>query len=78
LLSAPAINPIVLTATAVAFPRDPEMVVARFVMAGTVKLLELLGFRRHGDVLTDAAGRRTVRLQKSFGPDPAARSEVGG
>ncbi|MER7679698.1 permease [Streptomyces sp. NPDC096934] len=31
LLSAPAINPIVLTATAVAFPRDPGMVVARFV-----------------------------------------------
>ena len=30
LLSAPAINPIVLTATAVAFPRDPEMVFARF------------------------------------------------
>ncbi|HVQ92906.1 MAG TPA: permease [Mycobacteriales bacterium] len=29
-LSAPAINPIVITATAVAFPRDPEMVVARF------------------------------------------------
>ncbi|WP_228120296.1 hypothetical protein [Streptomyces fagopyri] len=44
-------------------------------LAGTVKLLELLGFRRHGDVLTDAAGRRTVRLQKSFGPGPAARSE---
>ncbi|MEU5242848.1 permease [Streptomyces asoensis] len=31
LLSAPAINPVVLTATAVAFPRDPEMVLARFV-----------------------------------------------
>ncbi|MEU8588749.1 permease [Streptomyces sp. NPDC048664] len=30
LLSAPAINPIVLTATAVAFPRDPLMVVGRF------------------------------------------------
>jgi uncharacterized protein len=30
LLSAPAINPVVLTATAVAFPRNPEMVVARF------------------------------------------------
>ncbi|GGX92500.1 permease [Streptomyces anandii] len=30
LLSAPAINPIVLTATAVAFPRDPGMVLARF------------------------------------------------
>lgn len=31
LLSAPAVNPIVLTATAVAFPRDPRMVVARLV-----------------------------------------------
>jgi uncharacterized membrane protein YraQ (UPF0718 family) len=31
LLSAPAINPIVLTATAVAFPGRPVMVVARFV-----------------------------------------------
>jgi uncharacterized membrane protein YraQ (UPF0718 family) len=31
LLSAPAINPVVLTATAVAFPRNPEMVLARFV-----------------------------------------------
>ncbi|MFI9645306.1 permease [Streptomyces sp. NPDC052040] len=30
LLSAPAINPIVLTATAVAFPRNPGMVLARF------------------------------------------------
>jgi uncharacterized membrane protein YraQ (UPF0718 family) len=30
LLSAPAINPIVLTATAVAFPRAPQMVVGRF------------------------------------------------
>jgi hypothetical protein len=31
LLAAPAINPIVLTATAVAFPNNPEMVVARGV-----------------------------------------------
>ncbi|GHE84673.1 permease [Streptomyces spiralis] len=30
LLSAPAINPVVLTATAVAFPRRPEMVLGRF------------------------------------------------
>jgi uncharacterized membrane protein YraQ (UPF0718 family) len=30
LLSAPAINPVVLTSTAVAFPRNPEMVLARF------------------------------------------------
>ncbi len=31
LLSAPAINPVVLTATAVAFPRNPEMAAARFL-----------------------------------------------
>ena len=31
LLSAPAINPIVLIATAVAFPNDPEMVIVRLV-----------------------------------------------
>ncbi|CAL9527974.1 hypothetical protein SUDANB15_03961 [Streptomyces sp. enrichment culture] len=31
LLSAPAVNPVVLTATAVAFPDDPRMVLARFV-----------------------------------------------
>lgn len=31
LLSAPAINPVVLTATAVAFPGEPRMVLARFV-----------------------------------------------
>src|SRR5689334_3736017 len=31
LLSAPAINPVVLTATAVAFPGNPRMVLARFV-----------------------------------------------
>ncbi|WP_286260073.1 permease [Streptomyces graminofaciens] len=31
LLSAPAVNPVVLTATAIAFPGSPEMVVARLV-----------------------------------------------
>jgi uncharacterized protein len=31
LLSAPAVNPVVLVATAVAFPGQPEMVLARFV-----------------------------------------------
>ncbi|KND34020.1 permease [Streptomyces acidiscabies] len=39
LLSAPAINPIVLTATAVAFPRNPEMVVARFAASLVVACL---------------------------------------
>ncbi|MGI5121410.1 permease [Marinactinospora thermotolerans] len=33
LLAAPAINPVVLVATAVAFPGSPEMVVARFLAA---------------------------------------------
>ncbi|WP_212829140.1 permease [Catellatospora sp. TT07R-123] len=39
LLAAPAINPIVLTATAVAFPNDPEMVVARGVASIVVAML---------------------------------------
>ncbi|WP_244328668.1 permease [Streptomyces marokkonensis] len=39
LLSAPAINPIVLTATAVAFPGNPEMVLARFVASLLVACL---------------------------------------
>jgi uncharacterized membrane protein YraQ (UPF0718 family) len=58
LLSSPAINPVVLVATAVAFPGQPLMVVARFgasllvaVIAGWVWLrfgkAELLKIRRH-------------------------------
>ncbi|MGY1771577.1 permease [Blastococcus sp. SYSU D00813] len=39
LLSAPAINPVVLVATAVAFPGEPEMVLARFVASVLVALL---------------------------------------
>ena len=39
LLSAPAINPIVLTATAVAFPRNPEMVFARLGASLVVAVL---------------------------------------
>jgi uncharacterized membrane protein YraQ (UPF0718 family) len=39
LLAAPAINPIVLTATAVAFPNNPEMVVARGVASLVVAVL---------------------------------------
>jgi uncharacterized membrane protein YraQ (UPF0718 family) len=39
LLSAPAINPVVLVSTAVAFPGDPEMVVARFVASAIVAVL---------------------------------------
>jgi uncharacterized protein len=39
LLSAPAINPIVLSATAVAFPNNPEMVVARGAASLAVALI---------------------------------------
>ena len=38
LLAAPAINPVVLVATAVAFPGRPEMVAARFVASLVVSL----------------------------------------
>jgi hypothetical protein len=39
LLAAPAINPIVLTATAVAFPKNPEIVVARGVASIIVAMI---------------------------------------
>jgi uncharacterized protein len=61
LLSAPAINPIVLVATAVAFPGRPEVVVARFVaslVAATV--IGLIWARTGNDGLLSMTGRRTV------------------
>jgi uncharacterized membrane protein YraQ (UPF0718 family) len=39
LLSAPAINPVVLVSTAVAFPGNPEMVLARFVASALAAML---------------------------------------
>jgi uncharacterized membrane protein YraQ (UPF0718 family) len=39
LLSAPAINPVVLVSTAVAFPSEPRMVVARFVASAVTAVL---------------------------------------
>jgi uncharacterized protein len=59
LLSAPAINPVVLVATAVAFPGRPEVVLARFfasLIAASV--VGLLWARRGGDDLLDRARRR--------------------
>jgi uncharacterized protein len=61
LLSAPAINPIVLVATAVAFPGRPEVVVARFIaslMAATV--VGLIWARTGHDGLLRMTRRRTV------------------
>ncbi len=39
LLAAPAINPVVMVATAVAFPNRPEMVLARFIAALAVAVI---------------------------------------
>jgi uncharacterized membrane protein YraQ (UPF0718 family) len=62
LLSAPAINPIVLTATAVAFPGRPEVVVARFLaslLAATVVGL-LWVWTGRDELLARARKRRVV------------------
>lgn len=56
LLSAPAINPVVLVATAVAFPGRPEVVLARFLaslLAATA--VGLVWARRGADQLVDRA-----------------------
>jgi uncharacterized protein len=61
LLSAPAINPIVLVATAVAFPGRPEVVAARFVaslLAATV--VGLVWARTGRDDLLHVARRRPI------------------
>jgi uncharacterized membrane protein YraQ (UPF0718 family) len=61
LLSAPAINPVVLVATAVAFPGRPEVVVARFLaslVAATI--VGLLWVRTGRDELVDRARRRSM------------------
>ena len=61
LLSAPAINPVVLVATAVAFPGQPEVVAARFLaslLAATA--VGLIWARTGRDALLDRARRRPV------------------
>ncbi|MGP4012106.1 permease [Streptomyces sp. 4N124] len=63
LLSAPAINPIVLTATAVAFPGNPEMVLARFVASLLVAC---------------AMGWLWLRLGRAEWLQPPARSSYDG
>jgi uncharacterized membrane protein YraQ (UPF0718 family) len=59
LLSAPAINPVVLTATAVAFPGRPEVVAARFLASLlTATAVGLVWARTGRDELLERARRR--------------------
>jgi uncharacterized membrane protein YraQ (UPF0718 family) len=70
LLSAPAINPIVLVATAVAFPGQPEVVAARFVASLAAAVVIGLLWVRFGD-------DRWLRMRPSRpSHDSAARGSV--
>ncbi|TDD06279.1 permease [Nonomuraea deserti] len=60
LLSSPAINPVVLVSTAVAFPDDPSMVVARFAASLVVAVLAGWIWARFGRAAWLPAPRRTV------------------
>ncbi|HMG43874.1 MAG TPA: permease [Acidimicrobiales bacterium] len=58
LLAAPAVNPVVLVATAVAFPGRPEVVLARFVASlATAIVVGLLWSRRRHDGMSERARR---------------------
>ena len=59
LLSAPAINPVVMVSTAVAFPGQPRMVLARFLASlVTATLVGLVWVRRgHADLIERARRR---------------------
>lgn len=61
MLSAPAINPVVLVATAVAFPDQPLVVVARFVASlATAVIVGLVWSRVGRDALIERARTRLV------------------
>jgi hypothetical protein len=60
LLSAPAINPVVLISTSVAFPKRPEMVAARFVASLATSVIVGLIWTRFGKEAWVARARRHV------------------
>lgn len=67
LLAAPAINPVVMVATAVAFPGQPEMVVARFVGSlVTAVVVGLVWIRIGRDEWVDRARRRAVEADSRW------------
>jgi uncharacterized membrane protein YraQ (UPF0718 family) len=68
LLSAPAINPVVLVATAVAFPGRPEVVVARFLASLLAAVVVGLVWARMG-----AEGDRLIARARQRRPRPGAR-----
>jgi hypothetical protein len=73
MLAAPALNPVVLVATAVAFPGRPGVVIARFVASFLTAVIVGLGWARFGrSTWTERAGvRRPDALEMSCAPaDP--------
>ena len=61
LLAAPAINPVVLVSTAVAFPGQPRIVLARFLASFGVAVIMGLAWSRFGnEALIERARRRIV------------------
>ncbi|HVL80450.1 MAG TPA: permease [Actinomycetota bacterium] len=68
LLAAPAINPVVLVATAVAFPGRPQVVAARFLASFlTAVLVGLIWAKVGPDALMDRARRRVVAADSRWG-----------
>ena len=62
MLAAPAINPVVIVSTAVAFPGRPEMVVARFVASFAVALgIGMLWTRRNRSAAIERVSNRADR-----------------
>jgi uncharacterized protein len=72
LLAAPAINPVVLVATAVAFPGHPEMVVARFVAS----LLTAVTVGWIWSAAPNERWMRRIELAHTDGPRMAAYADV--
>jgi uncharacterized membrane protein YraQ (UPF0718 family) len=79
MLAAPAVNPVVLVATAVAFPGQPEMVLARFLGSlGTSIVVGLLWSRLGGEDWVERARQRAAGTSATGWPafSSAARHDL--